>query len=377
MKTINQIILLGLTGLFAACNSTETIPEIEEHHMVFQAEIVSSKDVVVRADNSGLDETSGYFTEGDVIGFYSESGNLDADGGFSNEPLYCSSKRFVSYDIRVDYNTIKPAASYYPYYDKMDDPDDLGMDIFNADGTVKDILFSANYSIKIADTKGFTGLNGGYEHAGALFNIRLGEGFDAAPNQTVKVRLSYPIKYFKFVPSTKTNYYMTIRWNYDPADENDEEAHWFTLRELTDNNGEKYYSAVLPTYSSDALGLPSIPLTVEYVSLLDNSGEERKLQTGTVVDDQLWWGNRYTYIVKTEGLKPTIYPFSIEPWGQQTIETVNSGIATADDLRNWFTTYNKDRSSSNEELKKYGSYQGTEGMVHGCSTSPVTSIAAA
>lgn len=377
MKSILKyhFIWMALSALLVSCSSEEeNMPAHDGHgQLKLYASIVPANENATRAATDLTGKSYDAFATGDVMGLYSRDGNLNGTNGdhsFTNVSLVCGTYSsvdeedrthsvFLADNLNVDYNRFRPAAAYYPYYENMETAADPGMPIRKNDGTVEDILFCFSYSLR--SSSGY--ISGGFEHAGARLIVTCGEGFNKVANQEITLRMNKPFKYFKVVDGDEPDgsYYKVPK--YVPVSETEatEGDYVYKTYPVVETNGTTRYYAILPSSSNHIKDESSIGAGVESVTLKDNDGNVRTISTTNLDIHELWRSNNYYLTIKLENLVPTIYPYAIEPWGEETITTdAGTGINNIDELQSWMQTYNRDRSSSNEELKKYGSFNGTE-----------------
>lgn len=356
---------IALYLFLASCsNEAEEQPANVHKQLKLYADIVSSTQNTTRATVDEYNSSYNAFAVGDMVGLYSRDGNLDGNG-FINIPLRCGITEerysvFLAENLNVDYNRLQPALAYYPYYENMEAAGDQGMPIRRADGTVEDFLCCHSYSL----TAGNGYISGGFEHAGARLIITCGDGFDKVADQEITVRMNLPFKYFKVVDGDNSSYYYYKVCKYVPAAESEAtEADYIYTTQPAQVDGKTAYFAILPTCTNHIGGEEgSIMAKVESITLKDNSGTIRTVNVASYIGDgQLWRGNSYRLTIRLEELVPTIYPYTIEDWGETTITTeAGTGINNIDDLNIWMQQYNQNRSSSNTALAKFGHFDGSD-----------------
>lgn len=366
-----------LSALLASCsNEAEEQPANVHSRLTLYANIIPANNGTTRAGTDITGKSYNTFSSGDKIGLYSKDGNLNG-GGFNNISLSCGKIEgnhsvFIADNLNIDYNRFSPAAAYYPYDEEMETANYAGTEIRDNDGYVEDFLLIFSNSL----TVGSGYLSGGFEHAGARVIITLGEGFDKVTDQEITLTMNQPFKYFKVVDGDRPDgtYYKVPTYVPDPK--GDQTLCDFKTYPVVENGATKYY-AILPSCSNhiaqkDENGgfvldddgsiksALSITAGVVSVTLKDNDGITRTISTKDLNVSELWRGNNYRLTIEMVNLVPTIYPHSIEPWGETTITTEKDGINNLDDLQLWMQAYNQNRSPSNTVLESYGSFNGSE-----------------
>ena len=329
----------------------------------------------------------------DKVGFYSLGGNLDGEnsnGPFVNAPMvYIEGeagsrdedwnwRSYFNFEKNVNYDAdrIDPSKTfvYYPYTD-TDEMEDAGMELRRTaeDGSYRcvDALVA---SIKMSEGGSMSGT---FSHTFAEIVILRGYGFDAPPEgkEAIKVVTTLPYSHAKVVDNTNTGHdeWKILKPVYDPDNTTLSEQQ---CREWVAWNGAPYVEngkEIPAQYVIIPTAISSDRSTVNYVELYDNTGTLHKVTTFGLMnetDKRISPNERYWLTVQLEGLVPTIFPFAITPWAEETRYTEQRarGINTAEEFMQFVLSYNayngSGRSASEEEqLKQFGDRYEKDGDV--------------
>lgn len=319
------------------------------------------------------------FADDDVVGFYSQGGNLQdmqngTTGPFNNIPMTYSrasgtTSSFVSAPeaMDADVGNFGFKFIYWPYTENMADP---GMEVRDTRGYTKDVLFAMRKSDK--------DLKFNFEHAFTLLSITRGEGFDnpkfdeskftdearkaynyakANYNLTymgendrfyMQVKLNEQIRYMSF-PKEKAiedpdTYAGLTQLKYYVDESSKDNTDWSVFDGFKDNgqvedqeSGTSYpcYTVLVPaTYSEffrDEKHSSSNPyyykrMEIVSISLFDNEGEWVTVNDIQMIKydnpdkfdgRQLRGGYRYPLTVAYVGLKPSVFPATIGKWDEE------------------------------------------------------------
>ncbi|MCH5221701.1 MAG: hypothetical protein J1F05_05150 [Muribaculaceae bacterium] len=306
------------------------------------------------------------FDKGDEIGIFSSGGNFrDDNGPFDNERLMFDGDRFMGDGGSTFSPTYMNGAEtmiYYPYNSNISD-DGLLLRT-KAQGEIApwrclDVLTS--YELEI------TGNNGGQEmalfgkmtHAFAELIIMRGEGFDSPPEDTDDIQYSR-ITAVLNEPFTRLQITMTLQpWSCNPvltyksSDMNADDARKWDAWQggnygITQNNpdGKKAWYVVVPTVGSkEGIKKPGERSYVDYIELYDNDGHLQRVsglklsgQNSKYVDA----GWRYPMEITMNELVPTVNPYPIVPWGEDTnlTDERKRGINNLAEFAAWVRDYN-------------------------------------
>lgn len=401
----NAIILLTLTAALAA-SCVDEDGAMGQHHsddaspLVIYATISGSGSAMTRAALLEIHDMWSYadFENGDVMGFYSPSGDWTENGGkggFDNLPLKydAEKKQFNDTTNGVEFSPSNMDGSkifmYFPYEEDMNG---IGMELRRRpknkagtdDGTAPfrcvDFLSSNSISLQGVVNGKDVALYGAFTHAFSELIIMRGVGFDNPPegmeqitavldNGYTHVRLEIS----KDDEGNVTGYtpQLTYSDGKDTGTETEEDANdrdsarrWEAWSggnfAITDSNkvGVPAWYVIVPT-------LPGQRSTVEYIELYDNDGELKRvtsliLSNNTKQVDPGW---RYPMEITLKEQVPTVNPYRIVPWGQNTdlTDARKRGITDATDFAQWALDYNlylvnpaTEEANKIEALLKYG-----------------------
>ena len=396
----NFYIFLGLAliSMLSACTDRlSDAPQDDGKKGFLVATIAGSGSAETRAKISSDDRWSytRFDNPADKIGFYSLEGNLDGENGngpFVNAPMvytkgeagsrdedrywksYFDFEENVHYDAGLINNSKSQTFVYYPYTPEMEDK---GMVLRRKaeDGSYRCVDALAIASINISEGGSMSGT---FSHTFSEIVILRGYGFDAPPKgkETIKVVTTLPYSHAQVVDNTNTGHdeWKILKPVYDPA--------YTTLSEQECREWEAWDGA---PYAENGKEIPAkyviIPTaisgdrsTVNYVELYDNTGTLHKVTTFGLMnekDKRVSPNDRYWLTVQLEGLVPTIFPFAITPWAEETRYTEQRarGINTAEEFMQFVLSYNsyngsgRSASEVEEQLKQFGDRYEKDGDV--------------
>lgn len=181
-----------------------------------------------------------------------------------------------------------------------------------------------------------------FKHACSMLMIHRGDGFE---NATSEVEVKIKNKRQAYISGTTGSFSLKFR-----GVTNESTAEIPTVfptnfcedYEINATTGEQdVYSVILPPGA-----------IVEYIKMEDNFGTWQYIRPNDG-DITLKEGWRQPVTVKMTGLYPTIYPHTISPWEDETIEIDNSsapGIYDREDFIEWVNAYNNNKTI----LETYG-----------------------
>ena len=397
----NFYIFLGLAliSMLSACTDRlSDAPQDDGKKGFLVATIAGSGSAETRAKISSDDRWSytRFDNPEDKIGFYSLEGNLDGENGngpFVNAPMaytkgeagsrdedkswksYFDFEGNVHYDAGLINNSKSQTFVYYPYTPEMKDK---GMVLRRkVDGSYRCVDALAIASINISEGGSMSGT---FSHTFSEIVILRGYGFDAPPKdkETIKVVTTLPYSHAQVVDNTNTghNDWKILKPVYDPD--------YPSLSGLSEQDCREWEAWDGAPYAENGKEIPAkyviIPTaisgdrsTVNYVELYDNTGTLHKVTTfGLMNNDskRVSPNERYWLTVQLEGLVPTIYPFAITPWAEETRYTEQraTGINTASEFSDFVVKYNKyndfNRLSEYEkDLETFGDKYVVDGNV--------------
>lgn len=343
------------------------------------------------------------FEDGDTVGFYSQGGNFantredGTTGPFHNIPMAYSrntgsTSSFVSAPeaMDADVGNFGFKFIYWPYTKDMDG---VGMEVRNAQGYTKDVLFA--YRLAEKDLK----FN--FEHAYTMLSITRGEGFDNPQfnmdsfTEEAKKAYQYAISHsydLTYARAGEDNaYYMQVKLNESirymsfpndiPIDNPDEyvgltqlkyyvdetsalEKDWSIFDVFTDNDelteieGKTYrcYTVLVPaTYSkyfrdySHSNGYYYKRLEIASISLFDNEGKwvtvsdinlPKYDNPANFVGKLIRGGYRYPLTVAYTGLKPSVFPATVEKWNEEAWTEQRPAGVNQDNFQTFVDAYN-------------------------------------
>lgn len=325
------------------------------------------------------------FESGNVLGFYSSSGNYDIDGGkgaFSNIPLMCVSNSDMRYQFRemdgsrisTQYLKADGVFLYFPYDENINSGYGMSLRRQAVDAYEEDKDFGKTtercvdlLTMSALDESSLQNsiLDGTMSHTFAELIIMRGEGFDRLPataDHNIYVVMKKPYTNLK-VNNAANPWKCTIELGYDPAVEGSvakkDARYWETWE------GDKYaetgsgaepreaWCAVLPT-------TPQTPTEIDYIELYDNDGVLQRVSAVSLMQNtrKLQSGWRYPVEIVMNELVPTIYPHTISKWDGDIdlTDERTRGIHSAQEFSEWIIVYNTylNGNLTEEALAPYG-----------------------
>lgn len=374
-------LIISLLLILPACS-----PDTPKHDGInrgysFYAEIEGYEEVATRAQRIDSEDKWRLksFDAGDVAGFYSSKGNLNAeDGWFRNIPMYYSNNRFINDDINYssDYFVAKSTFYYYPWQENVDyDPghtnflnDGYGIELRELDERdnivkCKDILWVINAS---------NPTSAGFGHTSSSIVFIRGDGFKNAERREIKVVLNKGVTHAviednnDYLKNIRFIYLNGYRWDNEVMSEEDSKVWYaweggsFTNTSKEDNTEykgltfENVQYVMLPSSRADSR------LSVDHIEIFDDDGKRRVLSNFTLYgsNKNLYYGQRYPLVIKLEGLEAVVTTLGIQTWDDKQIKDERAaGINDINDFRNWVLEYKKyiDESREKEgDLSNFG-----------------------
>ena len=325
------------------------------------------------------------FESGNVLGFYSSSGNYETGGGlgaFSNIPLMCVSNSAMRYQFRemdgskisTQYLKADEVFLYFPYDENVNSGYGMALrrqarDEYEEDKdygkTTERCVDLLTMSALDENSLQNSILDGTMSHTFAELIIMRGEGFDQLPDNvdhSIYVVMKKPYTNVR-VNNAANPWKCTIELSYDASAEallaKKNARYWETWE------GDKYaetgsgaepreaWCAVLPT-------TPQTPTEIDYIELYDNDGVLQRVSALSLMEKtrKLQSGWRYPVEIVMNELVPTIYPYTITKWDGDidlTDERVR-GIHSAQEFSEWMVVYNTylNGNLTEEALAPYG-----------------------
>lgn len=333
----------------------------------------------------------------DIIGFFSTQGNV-ANGGnapFLNEPMAWTrstgsgdentrwrgifSGENMDYDVGLIQQEGTKIFVYFPYAEGAMKKG-LLLRQEAPDGSIRcvDALQIQNFINNNEPT-----MSGTFQHAFSEIMFTRGNGFDNPPpgKERITVVMSEGYSHARIDDYTGTNHpeYWKVFipvYNEDCGMTEEQCRRWeawkgapYKPNEFTDPL-DAYY-CILPT------GLSVLNTSVEYIEVYDNLGELHKITSFYLRGENnksLNPTHQYKLNIVMEGLVPTIYPYSIEPWEEpeNITDARNSGINDPGQFIEFLSAYNsyiekidnnRDTSTEETQLAKFGNKYTTDGKV--------------
>lgn len=321
-----------------------------------------------KATNKG-----GGFVEGCQIGLYSVK-NVNGENNekrLVNEPLTFIEKEnnigdtriagFKSDEIEIASMTnLGPTFVYYPYSADNDIktlPEgatnwEYPINIYKASNQTPSTSGDQNKVIDLLTATGGGTLNSTYgvvlytfKHACSMLMIHRGEGFDDKDSE-VEVKIKNKLQ--AYVSRTTGSFSLKFKEAESTAADIPTvfPTNFCEDYEINSTTGKQdVYSVILPPGA-----------IVEYIKMEDNFGTWQYIRPNDG-DITLKEGWRQPVTVKMTGLYPTIYPHTISPWEDETIEIDNSsapGIYNREDFLEWVDAYNNNNNNNETTLGTYG-----------------------
>ncbi|MCH5319333.1 MAG: hypothetical protein J1E38_06450 [Paramuribaculum sp.] len=384
-KTIISI-LISFSWMTLALSCTEDhrgdMPdEADQYPLVVYTNIEgANKASISRASSTTIDDKWSIvsFEPQDKIGIFSSGGNFrDENGPFNNEELTYDGARFIGEGGSTFSPTYMNGAEtliYYPYSPNISDSGLLLRT--TADGEAVstrciDMLTSSELEITGNDGGQDMALFGKMTHSFAELIIMRGEGFDSPPADTDEIQYSR-ITAVLSDPVTRIQITMSLDpWSctpvltYNPSDisDQDEARKWdawqggnFGITETNPDGKEAWYVIVPTVGSQQGIKKPGARSYVDYIELYDNDGHLQRVsglklsgQNSKYVDA----GWRYPMEITMNELVPTVNPYPIVPWGEDTnlTDERKRGINNLTEFAAWVRDYNAYMLDPNNDQK--------------------------
>ena len=315
-----------------------------------------------KATNKG-----GGFVEGCQIGLYSVKNvnGVNNEERLVNEPLTFIEQEnnigdaqgtkiagFKSDEIEIASMTnLGPTFVYYPYSADNDIktlPEgttnwEYPINIYKASNQTPPTSGDQNKVIDLLTATGGGTLNSTYgvvlytfKHACSMLMIHRGEGFDDKDSE-VEVKIKNKLQ--AYVSRTTGSFSLKFKEAESTAADIPTvfPTNFCEDYEINSTTGKQdVYSVILPPGA-----------IVEYIKMEDNFGTWQYIRPNDG-DITLKEGWRQPVTVKMTGLYPTIYPHTISPWEDETIEIDNSsapGIYNREDFLEWVDAYNNNETT--------------------------------
>ena len=386
---------LLLCGLLASCSTDDLHSDETSTKKGFSVipEIVDFEEPETRANRAEDDDRwifrSFSASQNDIAGFYSLTGNPDAEDGngpFFNVPMKFDGDKFTNSDIffNTDMYLTKGTYYYYPYRETDVIEYKAGVTTYNPnveygielretderDGIVKcsDILQAINTS---------SATTARFQHCESSIVFLRDEGFKNAENRTIKVVLNKGVSHAviedddSYVKNVRFIYLKGYERNGKEMSEEDCKA-WYAWE------GDETYTVKSPNNVYDGrtfekpqyITLPSSRstsrLSVDLIEIYDDEGNLRVITDFTLYNQNsktLYYGQRYPLVIKMKELEAQIVPVNIIPWNED--ENIDAGrkvgINNESDFDDWVLAYSSflsterlDRPDENEPLLQYG-----------------------
>lgn len=333
------------------------------------------------------DEWSYYtFRKGDVLGLYSQYGNIDGgDPAFNNEALeylqdasqmfqFRSSKLFAPEEI------VKGGIFlYFPWSEDISSSPGLDLRKLGEDAMHRPTLRCEDFLMcNTMDKESMTDykLYGNFDHTFGEIIITRGEGFDNPknefnqPDSTIHVVMKNP---YTHVYLSKTSnpwavapkLYNEVGYDADNSPYFIDARTWEAWRgkdyAVTISDGSNEEEITKPAWYVILPTIPNNPTEIDYIELYDNEGVLQRVTSIPLMNGsrKIETGWRYPIMIEMKELVPTVFPFRVIPWNanKDLTQKRTRGISSADDFQKWINAYNQFLSSGRsfeEELFNYG-----------------------
>ena len=314
----------------------------------------SIKDATTIQTRVGTDEfesySSGGFSEGDQIGFYSQCGNDGtSENAFQNLCLTYNysytgeeseeekGQSFTSEKLGTTPSNWGNVCAYFPY-NESNKGDNIN--IFDSKGQLIDLLFATS-------TGNSSLINFGFSHVFSMLFIIPGQGFSQAfekNSNSITVVLEKGV-----ANATVSKDRRSLTLNKTDAAQEYTAIH----KEGTVINEKECFYVLLPSET-----------TVKYIVIKDDFDKVQYVRPTSDQLPELARGTRYPITIQMTGDQPTIWPCEFTEWTQTEIEVErNVGIHDIAELKEWVNAYNtycnQEENETNLEtlLTKYGDYK--------------------
>lgn len=288
----------------------------------------------------------GRFEEGvDQIGFYSLHDEDGEGQGYSNYPLTYSNGSFSSQELgNIEHpGNLGYIFAYYAY-EAGNDGSDGKLGIYNADGTVKDVLIAGSAELSSS------AVTLAFEHAFSMLFIIPGDGFAEAAGSQDKITVVIREKMQAAIEKNDDG----ISFVVGPSQDTDIPTE-FVARKATDvdlagqENIPVLYYVILPSNAE-----------VDYIAMENDADEMQYVRPGTALPEKLAQGYRYPVSIRMEGTTPTLWPLTFSEWdsGEDIVLQEDAGIDTPEEFEDWLTAYNAytGGNTSDETLAELAQY---------------------
>lgn len=315
----------------------------------------------------------------EALGFFSKSGNnAVGENSFVNEKMIYARTledntyaTFISGDMDVELNGLKSgSAAYFPF---VEDIETTGLElrwVKNDDPKKLERCIDGLFMRRL-QTEGSTvsGMNFHFYHAFSAMIITRGEGFSNPPagKDGITVVLEEGYSHARIVDYTgNSNYYKIFEFIYNTGYKKSKEdcKKWETWKSTYSfrQNGvttiKDVWFVLLPG------NIDSNPPKVDHIEIYDDNGIVHDITDFVLYnqsDKSLYGNERYILEIKMEGLKPTVNPVSIIPWGEdvEIAQRQAAGIANKTEYVDFVSAYNtygtrRNNITSENILMKYG-----------------------
>lgn len=391
MKLTKNIYVLLFAALTAATGCNTEAPAIGEltddpQPLVVKANVAGNAKAKSRA-TQGTDDEWSYtdFTDGDVMGFFSESGNWEG-GGFDNVGLQYDAalKQFADINNGATFSPTQMSGSkIYMYYPYCADIQTTGFELrakgASSGDTLRCVDFLSSYKIEVSGVLNGKkmALFGEFDHAFSELIIMRGEGFDNPPQgkERITAVIDDPVTHIRVTVDTEDG-----DWKVNPelcyVEDNEynltreEATRWDAWHArnygitVQDKEGRPAWYIIVPTIGSEqGRTRPGPRTTVKYIELYDNEGNLQqvtslRLSGGMTKNVDAGW--RYPMEISMKEMMPTVNPYTIVPWGEDVnlTDQRTRGINNMAEFEDWVRQYNAYIIESTEERKnallKYG-----------------------
>lgn len=390
MKFTNHIYLFCATILTLATACTNELPFInvmpdEPHPLVVVADLAGK--AKTRAAQ-GTDDEWSYtdFENGDIMGFFSQSGNWNDGGGFDNIALRYDAalKQFSDVNNGAAFSPTQMSGSkIYMYYPYSPDIQTTGFELrtkgVSSGDTLRCVDFLSSYSIQVAGVLNGVkmALFGEFDHAFSELIIMRGEGFDNPPEDKRRITavIDNPVTHIKVTIDTQDGSWvatpeLVYQENNTYNLSREEAARWDAWHArnygitVQDKEGRPAWYIIVPTIGSEeGKKRPGARTTVQYIELYDNEGNLQqvtslRLSGGMTKFVDAGW--RYPMEITMKEMVPTVNPYTIVPWNEDVnlTDQRTRGINNIAEFEDWVRQYNAYIIESTEErinaLLKYG-----------------------
>ena len=390
-------ILLISCSIFTGCSQEEIYPGNDQKNILT---ISVNLENSLRASRAIFETQDGWsvtsFQRGDEVGLYSSAGNNKVDNGngpFINVPLSftravsssnnsgesgSTNYQFDNEDLEMDRSKFlyDHTSLYYPYSEDMNTTGLLLREKKDGEGPLRclDFLFMDHLlSSKLLNEQQ---LAGNFNHIFSELIIVRGEGFSEASDKTITVVMSEAYSHVKLVDN-ETNFNQDawkipqLVYNASCGMTEKECKNWeawqgenYTPSFTGATEMEAWY-VILPTMLSNNR------TSIDHIEIYDDSGNLQKISSFSLYNGtkQLPGGWKYPIEIKMEGLVPTVNPYQILQWEEETDVTDErkAGISDASEFEDWVGYYNNYKLTGDDQyLEDFGDKIMEEGTTTWC-----------